>query len=106
MDFLTTVFLYLVVTLALTKNLGLLLNWKLGLKVPLLTLEPSCRLQTILLNDLVGCDSPLRIVMAIWRPFLKFEACQTAIIVCRGLPCLTQEVQTQKKCAKLPLLSA
>ena len=43
--------------------------WKSGLKVPFLPLGHSCPLQTILLSDLVGCDSPLQIVMAVWRHF-------------------------------------
>jgi hypothetical protein len=44
-----------------------------GLKVPL---GSSCPLQTILLSDLVGCDSPLQIIMAVWRAvFLNFQAC-------------------------------
>ncbi len=30
---------------------------------------PSCPLQAILLSDLFGCDSPLQIVMAVWRAF-------------------------------------
>ena len=53
----------------LKKALGLVLAWKSGLKVPFLPLGRSCPLQTILLSDLVGCDSPLQIVMAVWRPF-------------------------------------
>ncbi len=47
----------------------------LGLKVPLLRLEPSCPLQTILailLSDLVGCDSPLQIVLAVCLHFFEF----------------------------------
>ncbi len=63
MDFLTTVFLYLVVTLALKKILGLVLAWKSGLKVPFLPFGRSCPLKTILLSDLVGCDSPLRTIL-------------------------------------------
>jgi hypothetical protein len=43
--------------------------WKSGLKVPFLPLGRSCPQQTILLNDLVGCDCPLQIVMAVWRTF-------------------------------------
>ncbi len=39
--------------------------------MPLLTLGPSCPLQTILLSDLVECDGPLQIVMAFWRTFFK-----------------------------------
>jgi hypothetical protein len=39
------------------------LAWKSDLKGPLMPLGPSCFLQTILLSDLVGCDSPLRIIM-------------------------------------------
>jgi hypothetical protein len=42
-----------------------LFAWKSGLKVPVLPLEPSCPLRTILLSDLVGCGS-LQIVTAIW----------------------------------------
>jgi hypothetical protein len=34
-----------------------------------LPLGPSCALQIILLSDLFGCDSPLQIVVAIWRTF-------------------------------------
>ncbi len=49
------------------KILGLELAWKSGLKVPFLPLGGSCPLQTILLSDLVGCDSPLQIVMAFWH---------------------------------------
>ncbi len=59
----------------LKKILGLELAWKSGLKVPFLPLGPSCPLQTFLLSDPVGCDSPLQIVMAFWR----------TIIVSRGL---------------------
>jgi hypothetical protein len=33
----------------------------------ILPLGPSCPLQTILLSDLVGCDSPLQIVVAVWH---------------------------------------
>jgi hypothetical protein len=55
--------------------------------VPLLHLGRSCLLQTILLSDLVGCDSPLQIVMAIW----------CTIIVSRGLSHQTQKVQIQTK---------
>jgi hypothetical protein len=58
------------------KILGLVLAWKSGLKVPFLPLGRSCPLQTILLSDLVGCDSPLQIVMAFW--------CNIMYIVSRG----------------------
>ncbi len=50
---------------------GLVLAWKSNLKMPILAFGPSCPLQTILLSDLVGCDSPLQIVTAVWRPFFK-----------------------------------
>jgi hypothetical protein len=71
MDFRTISFLYLVVPLAFFKSLGQVLAWKSGLKVPLLPSGPSGPLQTILLSDLVGreCDSPLQIVMTVWRVF-------------------------------------
>ncbi len=62
------------------KILGLVLTWKSGLKVLLLPLGRSCPLQTILLSDLIGFDSALQIVMAIWP----------TIIVSRGLSHLTQ----------------
>jgi hypothetical protein len=69
------------------KILGLVLAWKSGLKVPLLPLGCSCPLQTILLSDLVGCDSTLQTVMAGWG----------TIIVSRGLSHQTQKVQIQRK---------
>ncbi len=71
--------------------------FKSGLKVPLLTLGPSCPLQTILLSDLLGCGSPLQILMAVWRTFFKFEARQMATTICRGLSRPTQQVQILKK---------
>jgi hypothetical protein len=43
--------------------------WKSGLKAPLLPLETFSPLQTILLSDLVRCDSPLEIIMAFCRLF-------------------------------------
>jgi hypothetical protein len=75
------------------------LAWKSGLKVLFLTLGRSCPLQTILLSDLVECDSPLHIVMAFWSIILSAEGChtqprkfefkqkgrQTAITISRGL---------------------
>ncbi len=70
------------VTLALKKILGLVLAWKSGLKVPFLHLGHSYPMQTILLSDLVGCDSPLQIVMTFWG----------TIIVIRGLSHPTQKV--------------
>jgi hypothetical protein len=54
---------------------SLVLAWKSGLKVSLLPLGRSCPFQAILLRDLVGCDSPLQIVMAILH----------TIIVSKGL---------------------
>jgi hypothetical protein len=47
-----------------------------------LTLGHSCPLQTILLSDLVGCDSPLQAVMAFW----------CTVIVSKGLSHPTQKV--------------
>jgi hypothetical protein len=35
--------------------------------------------------------------MVVWHAFFEFEACQTAIIVCSGLPHLTQLVKILKK---------
>jgi hypothetical protein len=71
----------------LTKILGLVLAWKSGLKVPLLPLGRSCPMKTILLSDLVRCDSPLQIIMSIWR----------TIIDRRGLSHPTQKIQIQAK---------
>ncbi len=68
MDFLITVFLYLLVTLALKKILGLVLASKSGLKVPFLPL----------LSAEVGHTRP--------RKFeFKQKGRQTAITICRGL---------------------
>jgi hypothetical protein len=98
--------------MALKKIVGLVFAWKSGLKVPFLPLGSSCPLQTILLIDLVGCDSPLQIIMAIWRSFFPIlkrakrpllsaegyhvrhrkckkttmnKVCQMAVTICRGL---------------------
>jgi hypothetical protein len=89
-------------------NIGLsqVLARKSGLKVPLLPLGPSCPLQTILLSDLLGFDSPLQLVLDLWTAFLQLEVHQTAIKVSSGLPHLTQQVQFKKMYAKRPLLSA
>jgi len=81
--------------------LGQILAWKSGLKVPFLPRGRSWPLQTILLSYLVGCDSPLQIVIAVWRPFFQswrapnshyYSICRgmshptgTAITICRGL---------------------
>jgi hypothetical protein len=56
------------------------ISLELGLKVLFLPLVRSCPLQTIMLSDLVGCDSPLQIVMAFW----------CTITVSRGLSHPTQ----------------
>jgi hypothetical protein len=60
--------------------------WKSGLKLSFLPLGCSCPLQTILLNDLVGCDSPFQIVMAFWH----------TINISRGLSHPTQKVCIKK----------
>jgi hypothetical protein len=52
---------------------------------------------------LVGCDSPLQTVVVVWSTFLKFEACQTAIIVSSGLPHPTEQVQILKKVRQLTI---
>ncbi len=82
----------------LKKNLGLVLAQKSGLKVPFLVLRRSCPLQTILLSDLVGCDSPLQIVMAFWR---FHHYCQP-----RAVTPDPESLNSNKKGAKLSLLSA
>ncbi len=71
----------------LKEDLGLILVTKSCPKVPFLPLGRFCPLQTILLSDLVGCDSPLRILMAFWH----------TIIVSRGLSHPTQKVWIQTK---------
>jgi hypothetical protein len=67
---------------------------------PLTDSRANCPLQAFLLGHLVGCYSPLQIVMVVWHAFFEFEACQTAIIVCSGLPHPTQQVKIFKQCAK------
>jgi hypothetical protein len=86
-----------VATLVFLKNSRSNIGLEIRPQSAFLHLGHSCPLQTILLNDLVGCDSPLQMVMAFWR----------AIIVSRGLSHPTQKVWilTQKG-AKLSLLSA
>jgi hypothetical protein len=74
--------------------------------VPLLPLGSFCLLQTILLSDLVGCDSLLQIVIIPWHTSFKFEARQTAITISRGLLRLTQQVQILKKVRQTAILSA
>ncbi len=61
--------------------------WKSGLKVPFLLLGCSCSMQTFLLSDLVGCDSPPQIIMPFWR----------TIIVSRGLSNPSQKVWIKTK---------
>ncbi len=75
------------VTLALKKNprssIGLVIRPESAFSV----FGRSCPLQTILLSNLVGCDSPLQIVMAFWG----------TIIISRGLSHPTQKVLIQTK---------
>ncbi len=94
-------------TLALKKIPGLVLPCNSGLKVPLLPLGRSCPLQTILLSDLVGCDSPLQVVMAIWHPFWNLTKFAPNIHNSQQRAVTTAPGSSEsKKCAKLPLLSA
>ncbi len=69
LDCLATSFLFLVVTLALQQNPRSSIGLEIRPKNALTAIGPSCPLQTILLSDLVGCDSLLQIVMAVWRSF-------------------------------------
>jgi hypothetical protein len=69
--------------IGLKKILGIVNSLEIRPQSVLLHLGHSCPLQTILLGDLVGCDSALQIVMAIWR----------TIIVSRGLSHQTQKAQ-------------
>jgi hypothetical protein len=77
--------------IGLNKNLGLVLAWKSGLNVPFLSLGCSCPLHTILLSDLVVCDSPLQIMMSFWGIIIVSRGravtpeCKKAITICRGL---------------------
>ncbi len=56
----------------------------------LLPLGHSCHLQTIMQSDLVGCDSPLQIVVAIWKPFSNLKPAKWLLLRsaggCHGLP--------------------
>ncbi len=79
--------------IGLTKNLCLVFVWKSGLKVPSLTLGPSCTLQTILLSDQVGCDRPLQLADSNIRLVHFFT-------ICSSLSRPTRKVQILKKCPK------
>ncbi len=70
------------------KNLDLVLAWKSDIEVPFRPLPCSCPLQTILLSDPVGCNSPLQIVMVTFW---------CTIIVSRGLSHPTLKVWIQTK---------
>ncbi len=74
--------------------------------MPLLPLGPFCPLQTILLRDLVGSDSPLQIVMAVWHTVFKFEARQTAHIYSAAGCHAGLASSHLKKCVIRPFLSA
>ena len=62
---------------------------------------------------LVGCDSPLQIVMAVWRPSKEKEKwapnshyyLQRLSHPARGEPLPSKNSQIKKKIAKLPFLS-
>ncbi len=64
--------------------IGLILAWKLGLKVPSLCLGPYCHLQTILLSDLFGCDSPLQIGVDNWRTFFYLRRTEQPLLSVAG----------------------
>ncbi len=85
------------------KILGLVLDWKSGLKVPL---GPLCLLQTILLSDLVGSDGPLQIVMAMWVNFFQIWSVPNGHYFLLGLSSPTQQVQIQKNFTRRHVLSA
>jgi hypothetical protein len=49
------------------KNPKSSIGLEIRLKVPFTAFKALLPMQTILLSDLVGCDSPQQIVMAVWR---------------------------------------
>jgi hypothetical protein len=63
---------------------GLVLAWICGLKVPLLPSGPSCPLQTILQSDLVGCDSPLPILMPFGALFPNLKLAKRPLLYAAG----------------------
>jgi hypothetical protein len=81
-DFLTTVFMCLVVTLPLKKNPRSSIGLEIRPQSAFSAYRGPLPLQTILLRDLVGCDSPLQIVMVFCR----------TIIFSRGLSHPTQKI--------------
>jgi hypothetical protein len=89
LHFHTTSFLCIVNDIGFFKNPRSSIGLEIKPKIAF-TLGPSCPLQTILLNDMVGCDSPQQIVMAVCCIFyfFLFEARQTALLSAAG--CHTQ----------------
>ncbi len=73
--------------------------------MPLLPSGRPCPLQTILLSDPIGCESPLQIIMAVCRTFLQFEVRQASILSVVGGHSRPSKFK-YKKVQKLPLLSA
>ncbi len=71
---------------------------------PFFFIRLSCPLQAILLGVLVGCCSPLQIVMAVWQDYFLFEMRQTASIICRGSLPPTQQVQILKKVHQMAII--
>jgi len=81
--------------------------------VPFLPWGCYCPLQTILLSDQVGCDSPLQKEMAVWRPLKKKKfkgwkrpllSAEPVIPSWMGTTALWEQ-PNKKKGAKQPLLS-
>ncbi len=65
-----------------------------------------CPLQTIMLSALVGCDSPLQIVMAVWHIFLQMKCAKQLLLSAAGSHAWPSKLKILKKCAKRSLLSA
>ncbi len=69
--------------------------------MPLLPLGRSCPQKTILLSDLVRCNSPLQIV---GEPFKKIKAIQTASYGQQQAAMRDPASSNIKKCVQVPFL--
>jgi hypothetical protein len=76
--------------------------WKSGLKVILLPFGPSCPLQTILLSDLVGCDTALQIIMVFGALFSNLKQVKQPLLSAAGGHTPPSMFKFKEKCAKLP----
>jgi hypothetical protein len=64
-------------------------------------------MKTILLSDLVGCDSLPHIVMTIWHTFvLNLKHAKQPLLSAAGCHTQPSKFKFKKKCDKLPLPSS